>query len=216
MNVHDEARVVELLAPLRRIEPVHPPEPARKAGRRPVVVAAVAAAALVIAGIAIAAGIGAFNGIGAAQHPRLAQDIIDPKTARFLKQAPPGLQPAFLLNTSRLVGHLPSGRRIWVITDARDELCVVVEREGYSCGGALSTADPITRATFDRDGPWRGEPAVSFGVARDGVTAISFIAHGREVTVPVKNNVWVYVGGAAVLRSATVHYADGTTTTLHH
>lgn len=210
MTVHDdEARVRELLSPLHRIEPASLPQraPARK--RAPFVSGLAAVAALAVAGVAIAAGIGAFEGIGSAQHSQRPQDAIDRQTAALLRR----FERGFRFGTSRLVGRLPSGRRLWVITNTRGDLCEVVERAMAACGGALSAARPISIASFGRS---HGKPPVSFGVARDGVTAVSFRAHGHEVTVPVKDNVWAYEGASNVLRSATVHYADGTTTRLSY
>ena len=59
-------------------------------------------------------------------------------------------------------------------------------------------------------------PPLSYGIAQDGISAVSFIAEGKETTVPVKNNVWAYEGRNQALRSITVHYANGTTQTLTH
>jgi hypothetical protein len=58
--------------------------------------------------------------------------------------------------------------------------------------------------------------ALSYGIARDGVTALSFQAHGTEVTIPVSHNVWAYEGDSSLLQSFTAHYADGTTQTISH
>lgn len=209
MTVRDEeTRIVELLIPLQRIEPVPLRHRHGEQQRRPVLLAAVVAAALVVTGVAIAARIGAFDGIGSAQHPQRPADIIDRQTKIFLQH----LAPALLFDTSRVVGKLPSGRRVWVISNARGDLCVVVERAVDACGPSLSDAQPTTISTWGGNRP--GQPTVSFGVARDGVTAISFMAQGREVTVRVKHNVWAYEGDSAVQASATVHYADGRTATL--
>ena len=69
----DDAKVIELLAPLRRLQPVpfrasHPE--GRRWFRRPVVVVAVAVAGLALVGVAIANGFGVFDGISAAQRPQ--------------------------------------------------------------------------------------------------------------------------------------------------
>jgi hypothetical protein len=53
-------------------------------------------------------------------------------------------------------------------------------------------------------------------VAKDGVTAVSFLAGGAEQTVAVKNNVWAYEGASSALESLTVHYADGSTQRIGH
>ena len=66
----DEAKVMELLTPLRRLQsvPFTPRQPAERRLRRPVLVAAVVFIALALTGVAIANGIDAFNGIGSAQR----------------------------------------------------------------------------------------------------------------------------------------------------
>jgi hypothetical protein len=68
----DEAKVAELLAPLRRLEPPPFTAPAgpRQRVRRPVLVAAIVAIALVLTGVAIADGFGAFTGISSAYGPQ--------------------------------------------------------------------------------------------------------------------------------------------------
>src|SRR5690348_5604286 len=87
---------------------------------RPVLIAAVAVAALVGVGVAIAAGIGAFHGIKAAQHRRTAADRLDPSVVasivRHNKQMVRTthsrrglLEP----DTSRLVRRLPNGARVY-------------------------------------------------------------------------------------------------------
>lgn len=57
-------------------------------------------------------------------------------------------------------------------------------------------------------------PPISYGIARDGITAVSFTALGREQTVPVTNNVWFYEGRSNMGASITIHYANGSTRTL--
>jgi len=59
-------------------------------------------------------------------------------------------------------------------------------------------------------------PPLSFGIAQDGIAAVSFRAHGREQTVRIKHNVWFYEGQSNVLGSITIHYANGETRTLTH
>jgi hypothetical protein len=201
----EETRVRELLAPLSRIEPLQAPTHRdERPLRRPVIAAAIAAAILAAAGVAIAAGIGAFNGISAAQHQKRAADMLDPATARFLRHGLSGI----VLDSARLVSRLPSGRRIYVATNADANLCVVIEQQMASCGPNLARTHPTTMATFRRS---PGSKPISYGVALDGVTAISFKAGGKIVTVPVKDNVWAYEGNSSIMRWAKVHFDDGTT-----
>jgi hypothetical protein len=213
----DDAQVLELLAPLRGLEPVPfaRPQPAkRRRLRRPVLVMAVAAVALALVGVAIADGFGAFDGISAAQRPQTSADVLDPQTLARLQQScgsvdnPASIyQPEchLVLDSARLIGQLPSGHNLYAITDTRDDLCLV-DPTGMTCGTALTASRPIADESV-------GE--LMFGVALDGVTAISFEKAGEEVTVPVKDNVWVYQGASLPEAGAlTAHFDNGTTVTL--
>lgn len=210
----DEATVMELLAPLRQIEPVPfaaPERAERRRLRRPVLAAAVVAAALGLAGVAIADGVGAFNGIGVTQHPQTSADVIDSPTLARLRQncsATPFWTPQchLVLGSSRLIGHLPDGGNLYVVTDTRDDLCVI-EPSGMSCGTGLSRSRPVSESSIGQ---------ILYGVAIDGVTSVSFEKDGQEVSIPVKDNAWVYQGASLEdFEALTAHFADGTTVTLH-
>ena len=225
----DETRVIELLAPLRRLESVpfgDSRQPARRRLRRPVIAAAIVAAALALAGVAIAAGLGAFNGIAAAQHPQTAADIIDPATRAYMECSPPdgssstSVQPCMpvihglLFDTARVVGHLPSGQNIYVVTTTSNSLCYIVgpPHPEWNCEDPLSRSHPSTVFAYTQD----GEPWTIVGVALDGVTSVSFDEDGQKVTLPVKDNVWTYQTDTAEAfyyagSKLTVHFADGTT-----
>ena len=203
---------------------------------RPVLVAAVIAAALVGVGVAIAAGIGAFHGIKAAQHPRAAADKLDPavvasivrenkQTARLTHSRRGLLEPG----TSRLVRQLPNGARVYAVAATGGELCVVMERMphlasnmkrgGYTtgCTAPLTQKVPSTVESFRAfKGPHGESPAISWGVTLDGATSVSFpVNRHLTIKVPVKHNVWVYVGKwSAAVRGFEVHFADGHTETI--
>lgn len=188
------------------------------AGRRwrPVMAAAVALTVLAGVGAAIAAGFGAFNGIGAAQHPRSGADALDPKIVAALQSGCSGPSPIYdpgchlVLDSARLVSRLPTGRNVYVVTDTRGDLCVVVQDESIGCGPALGPSHPATVEESNRT----GNDPVAFGLAIDGVTGVSFMAGGHEVTVPVNDNVWVYEGENSAINSLTVHFDDGSTQTI--
>lgn len=198
-------------------------EPAAARRRpRPLLVAAIAAVALLVTATAVAAGLGAFDGIGAADHAQTPQDVLDPVTAAQIERfnadakraATSGVpEDAILPDSARRVGQLPTGEAVYVVSTSTDKLCVVIEQSVISCGAPLSQAQPVTLTTTDADGPG-GAPAINYGIARDGITALSFRADGSEQTVPVTDNVWAYEGDAN-LRSVTVHYTDGSTQTLN-
>jgi hypothetical protein len=198
---------------------------------RPVLVAAVIVVVLAGAGVAIANGFGVFNGIRAAQHPQTGADVLDPETAAYLQNkncTAGGTAPTcgpmvrgLLLDSTRLVGELPSGQKIYVIATTSGMLCAVLQGRypPMACGAALSPSDPTTVQSLGD--PATNQPMV-IGVALDGVTAVSFRAFegadmsglGHMVTVPVKDNVWTYVGPSDALDSVTVHYEDGTSFTV--
>lgn len=217
----EDARVRELLAPLASVTPVM-----RSSRRRRLLALAVAVpiTLFTIGGIATAAGIGPFAGIGAADHPATPGDAIDPAVKAEIDRA--NNRPAFgptgqlIADTARLVTTLDSGRRIYVIATTTNMLCVLIQEtpgasdgSAIGCGNPLSQAQPTTEMTIRAN---QQTPPLSYGVARDDVTSVSFQADGIEKTIPVVNNVWAYEGSADILRTLTVHFSDGTETTLDH
>jgi hypothetical protein len=203
---------------------------------RPLLIAAVALAALVGVGVAIAAGIGAFHGIKAAQHPRTAADRLDPSVVASIRHV--NKQQTRLTHsrrgllepdTSRLVRQLPNGARVYAVAATGDELCVVMERMprlannmkrgGYTegCSSPLTQKVPTTLESFRAfKGPHGESPTLSWGITLDGATAVSFPANRHlTITVPVKDNVWVYQGKwSAAVRGFTVQFKDGHTQTI--
>lgn len=202
-----------------------------------VLAAIVAVALLVGAGVAIAASFGVFHGIKAAQHPRTKADRLDPAVVasiishnkqdkRLMHTSRGLLEPG----SSRLVRKLPDGARVYAVAATGGELCVVMERMprlarnmkpgGYTtgCTSPLTQKLPTTiesfRAWKKLGGSHQESPALSWGITLDGVTAISFMAGRHELTVPVKHNVWVYLGRAAVNKNVVVHFEDGRTQTV--
>ncbi len=189
-----------------------------------VLLVALAVAALGGTGIAIADGFGTFDGIGATQHPQTGADVLDANTLAGLQRACPSeivqgsLYVPFchlVLDSARLVGHVPSDTygNVYVVTNTRGDLCTLFERGGMSCGPPLSKSQPITFGTFNRSST-TGATFVASGLAIDGVTAVSFTVSGKAVTVPVKNNVWVYSepnSHATFGRCVAAHLDDGST-----
>jgi hypothetical protein len=174
-------------------------------------------AVLVGGGVAFATKIGPFSGISAVDHPQRAQDVLDPAVVAQLRadEAPGGDQiGTHDMRSARLVGTLPSARNVYVVATSRERLCVVVARLAESCGDPLTQAEPVTFTVVDRDGPG-GEPAVAYGVARDGVKSVSFTVGGRHETVPVRANMFAYQAPLSVtsdsFSAVTVTLADGST-----
>ena len=230
--LEEEAQLRELLAPLDRVESATLPVRKRHRSRRPALVAGFLAAAFLATGAAIAdvnpfTSIAAFVGIGAADHAQTPQDVLDPTAAALVQKFNdgltrahgmfPGLAPQVLADTARLVGHLPDGHNIYVLSTTTDELCIVIDQMGASLGAPPSPSEPTTIGSFDKvvNGP-NATPPISWGIAKDGITAVSFRGGGNEQIVPVVNNVWAYEGENNSLQSITVHYADGTTQTITH
>jgi hypothetical protein len=187
---------------------------------RRVVVAAVAAVALVGAGVAIAAGFGAFNGISAAQHPPTTADKLDPAVAASM--AANGNPLGLDADSARFVTQLPDGVRIYAVATKTGELCALAERlpnnngkndaATTTCQSPLSQSQPTTATSFQ---PNEQAPVITWGIALDSVTAVSFTAGGQEVRVPVTNNVWAYEGDNSAIGSLTVHFKDGSSETIN-
>jgi hypothetical protein len=178
-----------LLAPLDRVEPVRL-EPAVRGRRRRRSLSLAVALAVAAGGLAAAAVSGPLDGVFSADHPRSSEDALDPGTASMLRhQEQADLAGRPLLGESRLLGTLPTGRRVYLVPTSRGRLCVVVERLAASCGGPLTTTAPLRFAVVR---PAHGRAPVAYGVARDGVVSVSFRVDGRRVTVPVRNNLFAY------------------------
>lgn len=182
---------------------------------RPVVVVAVAVTALAGTGVAIADGLGAFNGIGAAQHPQTGADVIDPATRAYMEGGSNmPIIGGLLFDTARVVGQIPSGQNIYVITTKSNSLCFVVgpPHPEWNCEDPLSRSHSSAIFAYTQD----GKPYTVVGIALDGVTAVSFDENGQGVSLPVENNIWTYQSDssdalASPMFALTVHFADGTT-----
>ena len=215
--------IADALVETQRGESVSPTVTTRR--WKPLLVAVVVTAALAGAGVAIADGLGAFNGIGAAQHPQTGADVIDPATQAYMEgqdcnnlpsQPSPHCMPVIrglLFDTARVVGQIPSGQNIYVISTKSDSLCFVVgpPQPEWNCEDPLSRSHPSVVFPYTQD----GAPYTVVGIALDGVTTVSFNEDGQDVTLPVKDNVWTWQtdssdGLASPMSSLTAHFADGT------
>jgi hypothetical protein len=221
---HHAARKQHLLGEIAHVR-ARPPLPAvqppgRRRSWKSVAAVAIAVPMLMGAvGVGIAAALGAFNGIAVVQHPQTTSDVLDPATAAYVTAHLVGVQ----LDTTRLIGRLPSGQKVYVITGSQDDLCTVLEPPNPTawCGAPLSTDHPATLYTYPTGDP--AAPWVDFGVALDGVGSVTFTPaeaadgspEGSSVTVPVTDNLWLYPGQRMVnaLQPVTAHFEDGTTVT---
>lgn len=181
-----------------------------------------AALVLVFVGAAYAAGFNPFPGISAADHPATPSDALPPFLTAHIAEFNSAMEQMghgqLLPDTARLITELPSGMRFYTIATSARGLCLATvdhaiskaKGGGLECGDSLSRRRPITIASEQVN---HSTPRVSYGLAVDGVTAVSFRASGAETTVPVKDNVWAYEGQAN-LRAITVHWENGSTQTL--
>ena len=214
-GTNDDAWMREFLAPLVASDRLRR-RTKRKSVRRTRVLIVALAMVATTTGAAIAEDIDPFDMISSASHPQMREDVLDSSSTNLLEQfnerrAARGITAPVGAETARVLRELPDGRRVYVLRSNRaDELCVLVQSAGMSCGSPLSQDAPTTVASFDRDGPggWR---RVTFGVAQDGVVSVSFVADGIDTTVPVTHNVWYYEGESEALSALTIHYLDGTT-----
>jgi hypothetical protein len=180
---------------------------------------AATALVLVLVGAAYAAGFNPFPGISAADHPATSNDALPASLTAHIDEFSSGMERfghgRLLPDTARFITQVPSGMRFYTIATSAGGLCLATVRSsggnGLECGDSLSQSRPITIASERTN---RATPPVSYGLAMDGVTAVSFRAHGHQTTVPVKDNVWAYEGQNGALRSVTVHWENGSTQTL--
>jgi hypothetical protein len=194
--------------------------------RRPsrFLIAALVAVLATATGIAVAAGFNPLAGISAADHPQRADDKLPPAVIAELHsfyghvgaRGKDTLVPA----SARLVRRLSSGRSVYVVATKGGKLWVLlVEHRKLAVafgGDPLSQIEMVTDGTVDPDGPRGPIPPLSWGLAKNGVTAVSFIAVGHQQTVPVIHNVWAYEGANSSGKKLIVHYANGQTQTLGH
>jgi hypothetical protein len=182
------------------------------------------AAALVLAfvGAAYAAGFNPFAGISAANHPATPSDALPPFLTAHIAEFSSAMEQMghgrLLPDTARFITELPSGMRFYTIATSAGGLCLVTvdhsgsnaKGGGLECGDSLSRSRPITIVSEQVN---HSTPRVSYGLALNGVTAVSFTAGGAETAVPVTDNVWAYEGQAN-LTSVTVHWKNDSTQTL--
>jgi hypothetical protein len=188
--------------------------------------------ALAGTGVAIADGLGAFtggpfNGISTAHHPRTGEDVIDPVTRAYMERTnckqPDGhscapMMVGMRLDTSRRIAQLPGGQNLYVFKTTWKGLCFVVgppPHPEFNCSRPLSHSHPST-VWFDSTGPHIAD-WFTFGIALDGLTAVSFEPNGQDLTLSVKDNVWTYrsdsFGAMTALQGLplTAHFANGRT-----
>jgi hypothetical protein len=231
---HDELSMPDFADVLRRATQITSRTEARKRpsthrlpatlGVRRVLIAAVAVAALVGVGVAIATSFGAFSGISAAQHPQGPADKLDPALAAAINAENAhenGLGAGKLLpDSARFIRQLAGGERIYALSTTTNMLCVLlVGQPGSNLGDATSCGDPLSQnepTTITSVQPDSATPPLAYGIAIDSVASVSFTAAGQEVTVPVKDNVWAYQGENSGLDALTVHFDDGSTALLHN
>lgn len=167
------------------------------------------------------AGLSPFNGISAAEHATTGADVLPRRILAQIKQmnaqyasaSATGFQPLRLLpNTARVLGRAPNGSAVYGLTDNRGDLCTFGD-DGGSCGPPLSRSHPVTIGTANGS-PTTGGTLIVSGVAMDGVTSLSFTVWNKKVTVPVKNNVYLYRkpdSTAHDARCVVAHLANGST-----
>jgi hypothetical protein len=175
-----------------------------------------------------------FHGISAAQHPRTKADRLDPSVVvsiisdnKLQKRASHGRRGLVEPGSARFLRQLPNGARVYAVAATGRQLFVLIERMPrlasnvkpgaplWECTSPLTQKVPAAingfRAYKSRH---KESPAVSWGVALDAVTAVSFTAGARVTTVPVKHNAWVYEGRYMADRNLTVLFKNGRTETI--
>ncbi|HET9677974.1 MAG TPA: hypothetical protein VFP21_10780 [Solirubrobacterales bacterium] len=212
----EEERLRSLLAPFGNLEPAS--LKGRLSRRRRLAVYALLVSAAVLTGVSLAGSFNPLSGIRAANHPRQPSDVLGPDVTPQLRlDSPPGgggvdQIGVRLADSGRLIGTLPSGRKVYVVPTTKGRVCVVVAGLAESCGDPLTQDEPVTFTTVFRH---PGDPTYAYGVARDGVTAVSFaVGHDQRVTLPVQHNFFAYESepgnGPHAFRDVSVTFSDGT------
>jgi|SRR5579871_905535 len=193
---------------------------------------ALALLALIIAGCSYAAGFNPFRGLSAAEHPATSRDSLPPFLRRSISDWNHGTAPRKRLipGTGRFVRELPNGMRFYAIATKDNGLCVAIAhppastaapgtttKGGFTCGYLLSQRSPISVTTeqnaTDRNGKTIFGTPITYGLAVDGVTAVSFGEGRGSRTIPVKDNVLAFLG-APHGYVITVHWGNGTKTRI--
>jgi hypothetical protein len=167
---------------------------------------ALALVLLIFAGCSYAFNFNPFRGISAANHPATRADKLPPVMAKLVANWNKYVRrssPRYVLpETARFVRRLPNGMLFYAFATRSGSPCLAyahppksyslnVDSGEWDCEPSLSPTRPVTmNGTFvildGHPGRWLG-----YGLVRDGITAIEF---SRRLTVPVKDNVWVYLG----------------------
>lgn len=216
----EEQRVRSLLAPYDRVEAVRLRSKLRP--RRAPAALALVISVVAVSSAAIAAVVGPFPGLSNANRPADERDALSAEVvAQFKASEPPGGRVDQIgkrvLDSARLVGTLPSGRKVYAITSTKGRLCVAIEGLSQSCGMQLSDKQPITLTIVDSDG-LGGEPPLAYGVARDDVRSVAFTVSGRPITARVSGNLY-YVEATPLhsyssFSAPTVTFTDGRMMTI--
>lgn len=158
------------------------------------------------------------EGIGAAESaPAGVTDSTAASALNALKTRESGPVAGQELDQARLLPTSVSGHRIYLVPSTSGDLCMFVASTIEACTSPLSASHPALFSVVDADGPGGTGPLV-FGVAEDGVSAISFSVAGVMETVPVSGNVFEYRVASAVnadsITNATATFADGQNVSL--
>lgn len=177
--------------------------------------------------LATAGGFVVFRGISAAQHPRTRADRLDSSVLASIASTNKQVRlhhistGLLVADSSRFIRQFGGGERVYAVAATGGFLCTLVERlpnaqnpkrsaSDWGCTrGGLTRTLPTTISSFRAN---EKSSFFSWGIARDGVTAVSWTMAGRVISVPVRHNAWAYTGASAFSHSAiTVHFADGRT-----
>ncbi len=189
---------------------------------------AVALVALLIAGCSYVAQVNPYRWISAADHPATSRDTPPAwVTSGIADWNKTHKSPSkhMVASTARFVHELRDGIRFYTIATTNGGLCIVgshLPRQtmangvsfsnggGFTCEHTLTPMHPIAveseqNATYINGKQVLATP-INYGLAVDGVTAISF----GDLTVPVTDNAWAHIGrlgrGPVIL-----HFNDGRT-----
>jgi hypothetical protein len=191
---------------------------------------AIAFVVLIIAGCSYAVDFNPFRGLSAAEHPAGAKDslpaFLKTEIAEWNERYRKSPRRHLLPTTARFVRRVPDGMGFYTIATQSGKLCLAVthppkstlpgglsSQGGFDCGYSLSRSQPIT--FMDEQNSFNNVVGKddNYGLALDGIRAITFIGGRLRLTVPVKDNVWAHVGPLGS-QEVILHWDDGATQRL--
>ena len=159
-------------------------------------------------------------GVGLVKASQVA--ALDPETARLAASLNASGWGAAALgkrlpDAARRLTATIDGKHLFLVPTTKGKVCQMLGGAGESCFEPLSRTHPVQLVGDDLSGPG-GHAPVFYGVAVDGVRAVTFKTGAQSHTVEVTDNVFVFHGDLTTpvdsLNSTSATFDDGTVVAL--